>query len=185
MTADSHNTFQTPSGPRRARPAAIALSPEVLGQHLATPDAILGAAPMDDDDVQPIHDDKERHSVGDMVAIAARFAPDDPTTSMAQSISDTTSQRRSDLLVGGVVSMTPHGDDGRIDMAQFCVLFGRALRARRIIGGTDMITVARQMQVSKQYISHVERGKSSFMAMMAYALHLGVRPSSILRPLGL
>ena len=182
MTANTPAARPARPAPRSARPADIDLPDDVLGRHLATPEAILNAAP----DAFPAMSRDGLDKVADLVGLAERFSvTDDPAMAMAQSVADTTSQRRSDMLVGGVVNMTPRTDDGRIDMEQFCVVFGRALRARRVLNGEEMSAVARKMQVSKQYISHVELGKGSFMAMMTYALHLGVRPSSILRPLGL
>ena len=185
-----------PPGASVPRPAAPNIPCQILGAPLAIP-ALRNPNLLDNDGVPMNPDFKPAGRLPGSRALADSLAPllnaannmgppADPVLHhhVAESSVDTDSQHRSDKFLGAVVSGAKESD-GSIDLVKFAIIFGRALRARRIMAGMSVTEAAKNLQISKQYLSNIELGKSTIQAMLQYSMSLGIRPSSVLRSLGL
>lgn len=104
---------------------------------------------------------------------------------MSETAADAVSQHRSDMLVDEISAMSLSETGTAVDLEKFLLLMSRALKARRIILGESLEDAAKRMTVTRQYLSTLERGGGTLPALLNYSLVLGVRPSSVLRAIGL
>lgn len=177
------------------RPASPAIPCGTLGARLAIP-ALRNPNLLDNNGVQMNPPQTSRaaggafvESVMPLLRAASVMSPpgQEPRLSelsMSESNLDSDSQRKSDSIMQAVAAGAREAD-GSMDLNKFVMLFGKALRARRVLLGISVTDASRNMQVSKQYLSNVELGKSTIAALLQYSLTLGVRPSSVLRAIGL